>query len=190
MTLRLLPFLLVMSLGACMKAPDPDVGLRQASGEANAAQETESTEPPQVSMPALEGWTETPTSLGFQLARWELPEGGHATISWLGASSDTIAMNLDRWLGQWQTATGAPAQDGRLEPDQEGNHPFTFVRVEGTLTDTRQVGGGDPRAEWMLLGAIVESPRGPLYVKVVGAQSVLGEQETAFREAVRALTVD
>jgi hypothetical protein len=168
-----------------MKAPDPEVGLRQSGESTESAPATK----PTVVLSALDGWQETATSLEFQVARWELPAGGVATISWLGPSKESIAMNLDRWLGQWQTENGEPAQDGRIEPDADGNFPFTFVRVAGILKDTRQVGGGEPRADWLLLGAIVDAPGGPLYVKAVGPEAELGEQTEAFRAAVRAMQV-
>ncbi|MAW62278.1 MAG: hypothetical protein CMJ94_15785 [Planctomycetes bacterium] len=175
---------------ACMKAPDPDVGLRQASQESSAAEtEPEQVEPPVINMAGLEGWQEKATTMSFQLAAWDLPGGGVATISWLGPSKETIAMNLDRWLGQWQTEGGSPAQDGEIKPHTDGKHPFTFVRVRGILTDVRQVGGGEPRQDWTLLGAIVDSPKGPLYVKAVGPHAELGEQAEAFLAAVRELEV-
>jgi hypothetical protein len=183
------PFALVILcslISACMKAPDPEVGLRQAQ----AKNEPVPAGKPTVVLPALDGWKETATTLEFQVARWELPGGGVATISWLGPSKDSIAINLDRWLGQWQTENGTPAQDGRIEPDAEGKYPFTFVRVAGILTDTRQVGGGEDRADWLLLGAIVDAPGGPLYVKAVGPEAELGAQTDAFRAAVRALAVN
>jgi hypothetical protein len=171
---------------ACMKAPDPDVGLRQTQAQKEPAPAGK----PTVALPDLDGWNETATTLEFQVGRWELPGGGVATISWLGPSKDSIAMNLDRWLGQWQTENGAPVQDGRIEPDKDGNFPFTFVRVAGILTETRQVGGGEARADWLLLGAIVDAPGGPLYVKAVGPEAELGAQTEAFRTAVRAIQVN
>jgi hypothetical protein len=185
--LRPLALVLLCSfVPACMKAPDPEIGLRQATEQAEPAQSTK----PTVVLPAMDGWQETATTLEFQVGRWDLPGGGVATISWLGPSKDSMAMNLDRWLGQWQKEDGQPAQDGRIEPDAEGNYPFTFVRVAGILTDTRQVGGGEPRADWVLLGAIVDAPGGPLYVKAVGPEAELGDQTEDFRAAVRAIQVN
>lgn len=191
---RLLAPVLILGLTAsCMKAPDPDVGLRQAQSGGNAS--TSAPEPagedtrPVVTFAGLNGWEAKQPAMNFQLASWSLPGGGAATISWLGPSKDTIAMNLDRWLGQWQTANGEPSQDGEITPDADGNLPFTFVRVAGTLTDVRQVGGGEPRTEWVLLGAIVDSPKGPLYVKAVGPNAELGAQAEAFQAAVRKIEV-
>lgn len=188
--LRLFALVFLCSLiPACMKAPDPGVGLRQTETQNSEPEQPAPTTRPEVVFPAPEAWTETETALDFQLGRWELPGGGVATISWLGSSKENIAINLDRWLGQWQNEDGTPAQDGRIEPDDEGNLPFTFVRVAGTLTETRQVGGGEARKDWVLLGAIVTAPQGPLYVKAVGPNAELGEQTEAFRAAVRAMQV-
>ena len=140
-------------------------------------------------MAGLDGWESKQPAMDFQLASWDLPGGGAATISWLGPSMETVGMNLDRWFRQWQTASGEPSKDGEIIPDAEGNLPFTYVRVAGTLTDVRQVGGGEPRADWVLLGAIVESPKGPLYVKAVGPQAELGAQAEDFMAAVRKIEV-
>ncbi|MCH2100867.1 MAG: hypothetical protein MK209_02985 [Planctomycetes bacterium] len=189
MVRTLAPVLLLGFAASCMKAPDPDVGLRQAQSNENAsAPEAEITRP-EVKMAGLEGWARKQPSMNFQLASWDLPGGGIATISWLGLSKETIAMNLDRWLGQWQNESGQPSQDGEIKPDTEGALPFTYVRVVGTLVDVRQVGGGEPRTNWMLLGAIVDSPKGPLYVKAVGPQSELDKQTEKFLAAVRQIDV-
>lgn len=184
----LAPVLLLSLAASCMKAPDPDVGLRQTQSGGNSSSDAEVARPV-VTLEGLDGWTAKQPSMDFQLASWDLPGGGAATISWLGPSKETIAMNLDRWLGQWETENGTPAQDGEIQPDAEGNLPFTFVRVAGTLTDVRQVGGGEPRVDWVLLGAIVDSPKGPLYVKAVGPNAELGQQVDAFMASVRQIDV-
>ena len=188
---RLLAPVLILGLAvSCMKAPDPDVGLRQAqSGGSESITPEAEVERPVVTMAGLDGWESKQPAMDFQLASWDLPGGGAATISWLGPSMETVGMNLDRWFRQWQTASGEPSKDGEIVPDAEGNLPFTYVRVAGTLTDVRQVGGGEPRADWVLLGAIVESPKGPLYVKAVGPPSELGGQAEDFMAAVRKIEV-
>lgn len=168
-----------------MKAPDKDRGLAQ-SGEKSQAQPqaAETVTRPDVTLAVPESWTSVPPSQNFFLSAWELPEGGIANITWLGANTEIITQNLDRWLGQFETASGNSAADATMERVTAGNLPFTWVTLQGTLMSVAQVGGGEPRSDWMLVGAIVESDSGPLYIKVLGPESVLQPQVDAIRAAV------
>ena len=52
--------------------------------------------------------------------------------------------------------------------------------LEGTLNATAQLGGGDPREDWMLIGAIMVKDFGPVYLKVMGPSADLESQVEAI----------
>ena len=187
--MRALPVLLLL-LAACMKAPQPPAALG-APSDPHAGLAMPQASPPAAApsgelsfaMEAPAGWTEVPPDMAFYLAKWTLPGdgGGVCTVS---ADVGPIDMNLPRWYGQWQVPGGsaeASAEHNRLP---ETRYPTRTVVVRGTLAETRQVGGGPPRADWMLAGAIIEHPQGPIFVKAVGPQAVLEPQLEELWRAV------
>lgn len=155
--------LLLAGAGAlgCMKAPD-------ASGMNGAA--AVEVPRPQVRFPAPPGWTELAPDQSFFLAKWEVAGGGLATLSWLGAGAgpDFIVSNVERWLAEWQEPGGGAIVDYGFETVTHGGRKTHRIELGGTLTATRQLGGGEPRADWRLFGAVVESPAGPLFLKFIG----------------------
>ncbi len=144
---------------------------------------------PGVVFTALDGWTETPPTQSFFLKTWALPEGGLANISWLGRSRDNIGANVQRWLGQFSVEGDSSAEAAEIVENSNGRNPFTLIVLEGTLTSVAQLGGGGPRADWLLLGAAVDTSFGPLYVKALGPASELGAQREAFIAAVETMQV-
>jgi len=182
MTRALACFALIM-LSACMKAPDPSVGVPQTTTK-------EVSGPPQLVFEAPADWTETPPSQSFFLKTWALPDGGIANFTWLGESTEIIASNVDRWIGQFQVEGGDPfavAERGSLEGASYGTQT---VRVAGTLVSVNQLGGGEPRQDWMLYGAVILSPSGPLYFKVLGPQAQLDEQIAQIEAALKTLSAE
>lgn len=174
---------------ACMKAPDPAQAQRRDGGAPVAPPiETEqpapsSTEKPTIEMEVPDGWTEAEANMAFYLAKWDLgdADGGNCTVSWNVGDAES---NLERWKGQfavpddnWREAMMIGRIDG-------ANYPTAIVEILGTMTATRSLGGGEPREEWMLLGAILESPFGPIFVKAVGPQEVLAPLRDQFRVMV------
>ncbi|TAH34515.1 MAG: hypothetical protein EYC70_16395 [Planctomycetota bacterium] len=190
MSLRLVVLLAVLS--GCMKAPEPPASAVAADPHAGldlspAGQAGPSDEMPRFSMPAPEGWTAVTPDQSFYLAKWTLPEGGQATVSFNVGSP---AQNLQRWYGQWEVpgqAAAAAAEVSTLEGTPWKN---TTVVLRGTLQDTRQLGGGPPREDWMLVGAILEPPQGPVFVKVIAPRSVLEPQLPALWDAVRSARIE
>ena len=66
-------------------------------------------------------------------------------------------------------------------------HPVALLEVEGTLTQTRQVGGGNPRVGWALLGSVVDTSEGPVYLKVIGPLKEIQTHREAVLKALRSL---
>jgi hypothetical protein len=134
-----------------------------------------------------EGWQPKQPTQSFYLNMWDLPSGGVASISWLGPSSQMIQANMNRWIGQMQVDQGTSLEQAEIIEVSGSTMPITAVFLAGTLTSTAQVGGGDPRPDWLLMSAILRSPAGPLYVKALGPEKLLGPQREAFLSSVQQL---
>jgi hypothetical protein len=94
---------------------------------------------------------------------------------------------MNRWIGQMQVDQGTSLEQAEIIEVSGSTMPITAVFLAGTLTSTAQVGGGDPRPDWILMGAILRSSAGPLYVKALGPEKLLGPQREAFLSSVQQL---
>lgn len=181
--------LLLLALAACMKAPEPPAA--PADPHAGLQMPRPAAAPPLLfEMAAPEGWRPLPPDQSFYLAKWALPGegGGLCTVS---ASVGGVEINIQRWLGQFEGAGGASAREtARIQDLSGAPYPTTTVVCQGTLADTRQVGGGPPRTDWMLAGAAIESPHGPVFVKAVGPRSVLEPVLEQLWAAVRKARIE
>ncbi len=171
-----------LSLGACMKAPNP-AGL---GGETAAP-----PAPPEIAWTAPAGWTEAAIDQSFYLAKWEVAGGGVASLSWLGTGGgpEFIINNVQRWIAEWQTPEGTAVVDSTFQTLSLGGRKAHRLELGGTLTGTRQLGGGDPRADWRLFGAVIESEAGPLFLKFIGPSAVIERDREACWRALGEMRV-
>ncbi len=181
----LAPLLALLCGSACMKAPDPATMGSRPDAAAAATR-------PTLHFEAPEGWKEVDPGMAFYLAKWELPGGGIATFSWLGARDDPdfVVQNVERWLREWQVPDGDPLRDYTMDHVELGGRQVLKVGVAGTLTATRQLGGGEPRPDWRLLGAVLKSPSGPVFFKMLGPREVMDAQEPAAWAALEGVSFD
>jgi hypothetical protein len=156
---------------ACAKAPDAALFANKPQAPMPTA-----PAPTTVTMDVPENWQSIEIDQPFYLAKWDLPNGGRATISYLGSNVESVAMNIDRWMGQWSVQGSSPEDARVFEGKIIGEQEVYQMTLEGTLNSTAQVGGGDPRADWMLVGAIMLKDFGPVYLKVVGPGDDLRDQ--------------
>jgi hypothetical protein len=87
-----------------------------------------------------------------------------------------VEANLERWLGQITQPDGKPSKDvAKIEKTKLAGQDATLVSVTGNYK-TQQMPGGPPpvdKTNQTMLGAIVDSPEGPYYFKLVGAKPTI-----------------
>ncbi|MBC8369313.1 MAG: hypothetical protein H8E25_04900 [Planctomycetes bacterium] len=160
---------------ACAKAPDAALFYEQAKPLATAPA------PTTVAMSVPESWQAIEIDQPFYLAKYDLPNGGRATVSYLGPNTDSIAMNIDRWMGQWTVPGSTPEEARDFSNELIGDQEVYKLLLKGTLNSTAQLGGGDARDHWMLIGGIMLKEFGAVYLKVIGpADDLEGQAATLF----------
>ena len=95
-----------------------------------------------------------------------------------------VQANVDRWFGQFggdRDAIGAATAKETI-----GTVPVTFVRARGTFQSGMPGGPTTPLENQALLGAILESPAGDVYVKMTGPAPTVESAEPAFAAMIRA----
>jgi hypothetical protein len=100
--------------------------------------------------------------------------------------------NLDRWLGQFQQPDGKKSRDvAKIEKTKFGGQDATYVSVTGRFVAPAMPGASEnvDKSDQALLAAIVSSPAGPYYFKLVGAKATVDAQAGAFRKMLESLKV-
>lgn len=96
--------------------------------------------------------------------------------------------NVDRWLGQFQEPKDqlkSKVEDKRIE-----GRKVTYAQAEGTYLSGPPLGQKTPKAGFMLLGAIMEDPRGNVFVKMTGPAQLTKDSAAAFKNMVETALAD
>jgi hypothetical protein len=100
-----------------------------------------------------------------------------------GAGGD-IKANADRWLAQFKSAEGA----SKVETNAINDTKVTLVTTEGTFSSGMPGGPTTPLENQALLGAIIESAEGNIFVKMTGpAELVKGSRERFIEFITKAI---
>ena len=149
------------------------------------------------SLVAPADWTAKPVKSNMRAADFQLPAkpGAEAEliVYYFGTSgAGSIDDNLDRWLGQFQQPDGKKSRDvAKIEKTKFGGQDATFVSVSGRFVAEAMPGATEmvDKQDQSLLAAIVGSPSGPYYFKLVGAKSTVDANAAAFRAMLDSLKV-
>jgi hypothetical protein len=90
--------------------------------------------------------------------------------------------NVDRWLGQFQE----PKEQikAKVEGVTVNNRKVTYVQAEGTYLSGMPGGTKTPQPNSMLLGAVLESGSGNVFVKMTGPSALTKASFNEFKQMV------
>lgn len=142
-------------------------------------------------------WTIKPVTSNMRAADFQLPgkPGAEAEliVYYFGANgAGSIDDNLDRWFKQFQQPDGKASRDvAKIEKTRFAGQDATFVSVTGRYVAAAMPGATQAvdKADQEMLAAIVASPSGPYYFKLVGAKSTVDANAAAFRGMLDSLKV-
>ncbi len=136
------------------------------------------------------GWVEEAPTSRMRAAQYRLrrvegdPRDAELVIFHFGAGAGSVEDNLDRWIAQLQQPDGRASRDvAKLEqrqtPDGLTAH---LIDLPGTYVAETRPGSGERvnQPGSRLLGAIVETPGGPFFVKLVGPDATVRAAKDAF----------
>ena len=97
----------------------------------------------------------------------------------------SVDANVERWKGQFRDATDRPAAAKTAKRTSRGL-TITTIDVSGTYSG---MGGPvvrdqTPAAAYRLLGAIVEAPRGNVFVKFTGPAKTIAANQAKFEQLI------
>ena len=91
----------------------------------------------------------------------------------------SVAANLKRWTGQFR---GNPEVE--KEEMKFGARTVQLAKIKGTFLSGPQFGQKVPKQGWALLGAILPSEEGPVFIKITGAERSVMAIEPAIRKLI------
>ena len=138
-----------------------------------------------------DGWTVMPGTNSMRLAQLVVPDvdGVDAVVFFFGAGGGgAVEDNIERWRGQMQgddegtVETHEPAEGVTITLlDVTGAYSTSPMNPHGSDPHGNPHGGGaSGHGDFRMLGAVLEIPGGPLFVKVIGPKRVVADLKSAL----------
>lgn len=140
-----------------------------------------------VALPA--GWRSVPPSSSMRKAEYVLPGQGRGDASLIAFyfgpdQGGSVEANIERWYGQFSQPDGRPTSEmARRREKQVAGMPATLVDISGTYTAGMGSAQG-PQPGFRMLGAILGTPAGSFFFKLVGPDQTVTRWASSFEEFI------
>lgn len=120
-------------------------------------------------------------------------EDAEVIVYFFGGSGGTVDANIDRWIGQLHQPDGSASADKARRDTQTINGlKVTTVDVAGTYIAEVRPGATERHNKpgFRLRAAVVETPRGPYYIKMTGPAKTVAAADADFNKLLASLRVE
>jgi hypothetical protein len=140
------------------------------------------------------GWVEEERSSSMRVAQYRLPkaptdpEDASLILYYFGqGQGGSTAANVERWVGQMKQEDGGSAKDAKEERFETNGLKVTAVDVAGTYVAETAPGSGTflNKAGYRMRAAVVETPNGSYFVKLVGPEKTVMQWNESFLSYLR-----
>ena len=137
------------------------------------------------------GWAEEERTSSMRVAQYRLPKAVTDTddaslvLYYFGQNQGgSAAANVERWVGQMKQAEGGSPKQESLEVN---GLKVTTVDVAGTYVAETAPGSGTfhNKPGYRLRAAVVETPNGSYYVKLVGPEKTVTQWNESFLSFIK-----
>jgi hypothetical protein len=189
MIIRFTLVLLLSFVAACGQKQEPAKGTRPASSPGFA----------KLVWTAPHGWIEEPPSSGMRVSQYRLPNAeGDADetvcyVSHFPGSGGSVEANLQRWFEQFTQPDGRPSSAvAKVAKAEYHGLKQTTVDLTGTFQQSTTPMGptSEEKPGFRMLGAVVETPGGPWFVKLIGPERTVARWEKSFYEFMKSFRSD
>lgn len=142
-------------------------------------------------------WIPEKTTSSMRVAQYKLPkaegdtEDGSLVIFYFGqGQGGTAAANIDRWVNQMQQPDGGSSKERAKESSQTINGlKVDTVDITGTYTAEMAPGSGTfhNSPNFRMRAAVVETPKGSYFIKLVGPEKTVNNQAQPFETFLKSL---
>jgi hypothetical protein len=152
--------------------------------------------PGSLKFTAPPGWQTRAASSTMRVAEFVLPGRDAAAgsaelvIYYFGGGGGSVDANIQRWLGQMQQPDGRATSDVAARAAKMINGlKVSLLDVSGTYVAEVRPGATEKHNSpgFRMRTAVVETPRGPYYLKLVGPAPTVETWNTSFNEFLASL---
>ena len=138
---------------------------------------------------APKAWQPRPSSSSMRVAEFLVPraagdpEDAEVIIYFFSGTGGSVEANVDRWIGQMQQTDGSASKDKAKRGTQTVNGlKVSTVDVSGTYVAEVRPGAAERHNKpgFRLRAAVVETPRGPYYIKMTGPAKTMAAADADF----------
>lgn len=135
------------------------------------------------------GWVEEERTSSMRVAQYRLPratgdtEDASLVLYYFGpGQGGSTTANIDRWIGQMKQDDGSPAKGAKDEQLVANGLKVTTVDVSGTYVAETAPSSGtfNNKPAYRLRAAVVETPNGSYFVKLVGPEKTVTQWNDSF----------
>jgi hypothetical protein len=141
------------------------------------------------------GWVEEKTTSTMRVAQFKLPkvaddtEDASLVLYFFGTGQGGgTAANIERWVGQMKQPDGGDSNSKAKEEALTVNGlKVSTVDVAGTNTAELAPGSGEfhNKPNYRLRAAVIETPKGSYYLKLVGPEKTVAKWDKSVTELVK-----
>jgi len=140
-----------------------------------------------------DGWKQTPPGSSMRVAEFTLPhaagdaDDAQLVVYYFGGSGGSVDANIQRWIGQMQQPDGRPSTAVAKKQSRTVNGlTVSLVDVSGTYTAEMSPGASahHDNAHYRMRAGVVETGKGPYFIKLVGPEKTIAKWERAFEQFV------
>ena len=141
------------------------------------------------------GWVEEERTSSMRVAQYRLPkadgdtEDASVVLYYFGqGQGGSTAANIERWVSQMKQEDGSSSKDKAKEENFEANAlKVVTVDVSGTYVAETTPGSGTlhNKPGYRLRAAVIETPKGSYFVKLVGPEKTVAHWNDSFLTYVR-----
>lgn len=137
------------------------------------------------------GWVEEERTSSMRVAQYRLPKAASDTedasvvLYYFGQNQGgSVAANIERWVSQMKQADGDTSKKENLEVN---GLKVTTVDVAGTYVAETAPGSGAflNKPGYRMRAAVVETPNGSYYVKLVGPEKTVAQWNESFLSYIK-----
>ena len=120
----------------------------------------------------------------FAVSRDGITDKGEVAFFYFGpGGAGGTEANVQRWYRQFKEPENQLG--AQSEKITVGNHSVTLVKASGTFLSGSPFGPKTAKAGYALLGAILEAPKGHIFIKFTGPLDLVIDGEKEFKEMVK-----
>ena len=141
-------------------------------------------------------WHSRPAASTMRVAEFVVPkapgdpEDAEVILYFFGGQSGSVDANIDRWIGQMQEPDGKALKNRATRGATEVNGlKVSTVDVTGTFVAEMRPGATEHfnKPGFRLRAAVVETPRGPYYIKMTGPAKTVAAADGDFKKLLASL---